>query len=54
MLWYADHGQLNGRAGDLLREADRQRLRQLARGGRGRRARRARRLLWPQPHPSAA
>jgi hypothetical protein len=54
MLWYGDHGQLNGRADDLLREADRQRLLQLARGGRRKRARRARQLLWPQPRPSAA
>jgi hypothetical protein len=49
MLWYADYGRLIGRADDLLREADRQRLRQLTRGGRGRRACCARRLLWPRP-----
>jgi hypothetical protein len=54
MLWYGDHAQFIGRADDLLREADRQRLRQLARGGRGWRARRARHLLWPEPRPSLA
>lgn len=53
MLWYADHGQLNARAGDLLREADQERLRKLARGGRGWRARRAR-PLSPRPRPAIA
>jgi hypothetical protein len=53
MLWYADYGLLNSRAGELLREADQERLRKLARGGRGRRARRLRRPA-PRPRPAIA